>query len=174
MTNNIDPKAQKSDIVKWLDKYQITHYTIQANGVVDVEGDVDLKKKLGRLEMLPIKFGHVAGSFSCAENKLVSLEGVPNIVEGNFDCHDNRLASLAGSPNRIGGNFTCRHNKLTSLNDGPTNVGGDYCCAWNKITALNGAPRDVKGEFNCSGNILTSLKGGPDSANAYDCYHCHL
>jgi len=162
------------DIKKWLGKMKIGNYTIRDNGVVDVNGDVDLEGRLGKLERLPVQFGHVTGSFSCGDNKLTSLRGGPSVVDSNFDCSGNRLTTLDGSPISIGGSFHCNSNKLTSLINGPTNVVGAYSCGWNKITSLDGSPRVVKGEFNCAGNYLTNLKGGPDSATDYDCYHCNL
>ena len=36
------------------------------------------------------------GYFSCADNKLTSLEGAPSVVNNDFSCSYNNLTSLAG------------------------------------------------------------------------------
>ena len=172
--NMQDSKTTKTDIEKWLTKLGITTFTIREDGNVDVSGDVILDNKLGKLEKLPVIFSYVSGSFSCAHNKLVSLQGAPRIIDGNFNCSFNRLTSLAGCPEIIGGSFECWSNRLTSLNEGPRIVGASYNCSCNRLTSLDGAPKVVEGEFNCSCNYLTNLQGGPERAKDYDCYHCHL
>jgi hypothetical protein len=57
------------------DEYNITNYTINPDGTIDVEGNVDLRAK--KLTKLPLKFGRVIGSFYCDNNQLISLEGSP-------------------------------------------------------------------------------------------------
>jgi hypothetical protein len=97
-------------------KYGIKNYTIK-NGIVDVEGNVDLSG-IG-LTHLPLKFGKVTGNFDCSRNQLTSLEGSPIEVGGNFDCHKNQLTTLVGGPERVIGGFDCSENQLISLEGAP-------------------------------------------------------
>jgi hypothetical protein len=139
-------------------KYGIENYTV-VDGLVNVDGDVDLKDK--SLTKIPIKFGRVSGGFYCNSNKLVSLEGAPNSVGSDFDCHSNKLASLEGAPNSVGGDFYCHNGKLVSLEGAPQTVGGNFDCDGNKLVSLEGAPQSVGGDFYCSYNKLVSLEGAP-------------
>ncbi len=125
-------------------------YTINDDGSIDVDGDVNLNHK--KLTRIPFKFRNVSGDFHCYDNKLTTLEGAPNSVSGNFSCYDNQLASLEGAPNTVGGGFYCYFNQLTSLEGAPNNVGGDFCCYGNQLTSLAGSPNTVGGGFYCSGN----------------------
>jgi hypothetical protein len=65
-------------------KYGIRNYTINSDGSISVEGDVDLRYK--RLTKLPVKFKEISGDFWCYENNLTSLEGCPERVGGHFSC----------------------------------------------------------------------------------------
>ena len=104
-------------------------YTINDDGSIDVNGDVNLNNK--KLAKIPFKFRNVSGGFYCHRNRLTSLEGAPNTVGGNFCCNDNRLTSLEGSPNTVGGGFYCYNNKLTTLEGAPNTVGGSFYCYGN-------------------------------------------
>ena len=92
-------------------RYNITNYTINSDGSIDVNGDVDLINK--GLTELPLTF---------------------NKVSGWFDCDGNQLTSLKGSPKWVGDWFSCSNNRLTSLGFGPDYVGGDFYCVWNQLT----------------------------------------
>ncbi len=94
-------------------KYNITNYTINSDGSIDVNGDVSLSYK--GLSELPLKFGIVSGSFYCSNNNLTSLEGCPNEVNGEFSCSYNQLTSLEGLSKIIKGTLFCTNNKLTNL-----------------------------------------------------------
>lgn len=107
--------------------------TIDDLGVVDVSGNVRLKKSCTKI---PVTFGKVGGDFWCQDNQLMSLAGAPNHVGGDFSCHDNQLASLAGAPDHVGGDFWCYRNQLTSLAGAPDQVGGGFYCTWNKNLPL--------------------------------------
>lgn len=136
---NILTQDQINDIHALCKKYNITDYTINNDGTIDVMGDVNLRDK--KLTQLPIKF---------------------NKVSGDFNCNINRLTSLIGSPSTVGGKFTCTSNlKLTSLEGGPSIVGGDFGCSANKISSLIGAPSSVGGDFYCSKNLISSFEGLP-------------
>ena len=84
-------------------------YTINDDGSIDVDGDVDLSCK--KLTKIPFKFRNVSVYFTCSNNQLTSLEGAPNTVGGSFSCHNNQLTSLECAPNTVDGNFYC-HNIL--------------------------------------------------------------
>ena len=94
-------------------EYDIKNYTINPDGSIDVDGNVDLSYM--DLTEIPLKFNKVSGSFYCYNNQLTSLVGGPKEVGRNFDCYNNQLTSLERSPIELGGSFWCNRNKLTSL-----------------------------------------------------------
>ena len=117
-------------------KYGIENYTINTDGSIDVDGNVDLENK--GLTKLPLRFKNVSGDFSCSYNQLTNLEGAPSEVGGSFQCYNNNLTSLEGAPSEVGGDFYCEDNNLTSLEWAPTSVGGDFYCEDNNLTSLDG------------------------------------
>jgi len=104
-------------------------YTINEDGSIDVDGDVELGHR--NLTKIPFKFRHIHGSFYCYDNRLTSLEGAPINVGGVFDCGYNELTSLDGAPNSVGSVFRCDYNKLASLDGAPNFVGGTFRCCFN-------------------------------------------
>ena len=104
-------------------QYGITNYTINSDGSIDVNGDVDLYNK-GFVE-LPLRFNRVTGDFDCSRNNLTSLNGSPKWIGGWFSCQYNQLTSLEFSPDYIGGFFDCTGNKLTD-NYCDTEIGGGF------------------------------------------------
>jgi hypothetical protein len=112
-------------------RYNIKGYTINVDGTVDVDGDVNLSY-MG-LTKLPLKFGKVIGNFECSKNHLKSLMGGPSEVFGYFNCSRNYLTNLVGAPVSVGGYFSCHNNKLISLEGGPTEVGGYFNCYGNPV-----------------------------------------
>ena len=94
------------DIHSICKKYGIEDYTVNEDGSIDVEGDVDLRDK--RLTKLPLKFNHVSGGFYCYNNQLVTLEGSPQSVGSHFYCGNNQLTTLEGGPKSVGGGFYCQ------------------------------------------------------------------
>ncbi len=117
-------------------KYNIRNYTINGDGTIDVDGDVNLDDK--NLTKLPLNFNRVSGAFYCFYNQLTTLEGAPKEVGGDFYCRDNNLTSLEGAPQSVGGGFYCRDNNLTSLEGVPQSVGGGFYCTNNKLISLKG------------------------------------
>ncbi|MCK9476324.1 MAG: hypothetical protein M0R46_10410 [Candidatus Muirbacterium halophilum] len=148
-----------SEIEAICEKYNITNYTINEDGSIDVDGDVYLYKQ--KLKVLPLKFRNVIGNFRCTFNKLTSLKGSPQYIGGWLECNDNQLTSLVGCPQYIGGGFYCTSNQLTSLEGAPQSIGGDFYCYDNQLTSLVGCPQIIGGDFECSDNKLTSLEGAP-------------
>ena len=94
-------------------KYGITNYTINSDGSIDVDGNVNLS--VSGLTKLPLKFGNVTGHFNCHYNQLTTLEGSPKEVGGYFYCDHNQLTSLKGGPDKLGGEFNCQLNQLPKL-----------------------------------------------------------
>lgn len=124
-----------------LKELDIENYTINKNGLVDVDGDVNLNMQYKKINF---KFGNVYGKFNCAASKLNSLYFCPSYVRGHFNCSRNNLTSLEGCPIEIGDEFYCDNNKLTTLIGGPKTVGGFYSCARNKISDFHGFPENFK------------------------------
>lgn len=151
---SLDSNADIDTICK---KYYIENYTINPDGSIDVEGNVNLEAR--ELTKLPLKFNRVSGYFDCSSNQLRDLEGAPIEVEKHFICSDNNLRSLDGCPEYIGGSLNCRNNKLTSLRGCPKIIGGSFNCSGNELTSLVGCPERINGDFMCYKNELTSLVG---------------
>lgn len=84
----------------------ILNYSINADGTVDVAGDVHLS--FYNFTKLPVKFGKVTGFFECSScKKLTSLEGAPTHVGGYFDIsYCPLLTSLEHCPSYIGKSVT--------------------------------------------------------------------
>ena len=113
-------------------QYNITNYTINDDGSIDVNGDVNLFNK--KLTELPLAFNKVTGDFDCSFNKLTTLKGSPKWVGRGFYCDENSLTSLEFSPDYVGGGFWCEYNKLTSFEFSPDYVGMNFYCRKNNLT----------------------------------------
>ena len=94
-------------------EYNITNYTINPDGSIDVDGKVDLSYM--DLTEIPLKFNKVSGSFYCHGNQLKSLVGGPKEVGDIFYCSSNKLTSLKGGPEKVYDMFYCGGNPLESL-----------------------------------------------------------
>jgi hypothetical protein len=103
---------------KFLDEYTGGKWTVNSEGLVDVEGDF-WGHSQGLEDFLGIRFGRVSGSFYCSNNQLRTLEGAPKEVGEDFYCGDNQLRTLEGSPRKVGGHFYCGKNPLISLEGAP-------------------------------------------------------
>jgi len=136
-------------------KYGIADYTINGDGSIDVNGDVDISDK--GLTGIPIKFRNVSGDFYCHYNKLTTLEGSPVSVGGDFHCGNNNLTTLEGSPESVRGGFYCYSNNLTTLEGSPKSVSGSFDCRNNNLTTLEGSPESVGGDFYCHYNPVNNL-----------------
>ena len=131
-------------ISKICDKFNITNYTINQDGSIDVNGNVDIHR-LGLTE-LPLKFNRVNGHFYCSYNKLTTLDGSPKYVIGDFHCNNNKLTTLEYSPEYVGGDFDCDYNYLTDLKFSPKNIYGDFDCIGNVLTD-NYCSSNIEGTF---------------------------
>lgn len=126
-------------IIEICTSYNIRNYSINQDGSIDVDGNVNLFRR--NLIELPLQFGIVTGSFKCVDNTLTSLNGSPKNVLGDFDCS---------------------HNLITSLVGGPVAVGGDYCIGANNLPNLVGCPHRVGGHLYIEGSILSTYSGNVD------------
>ena len=98
----------KSDVEAWCEEMEIQNYTINSQGEIDVNGNVNLNNK--NLKELPYKFGRVDGYFDISNNpNLTSLKNCPDKIVGDyFSCSEcTKLDSLEGCPKEVGWNFYC-------------------------------------------------------------------
>jgi hypothetical protein len=136
-------------------KYGIRNYTINNNGLVDVDGDVYLSDR--KLDNLPLTFGTVTGFFICHYNQLTSLEGSPREVRGGFNCTNNQLTTLKGSPTEVGGDFNCHYNQLTTLEGSPGIVRGHFNCRNNQLRTLKGISERIDGDLFLQNNPINNI-----------------
>ena len=73
--NSINPNRHLTDeehkIVLLCQKYNIKNYTINDDNSINVNENVDLNKE--SLDIIPIKFNKIKGSFTCSNNNLTTL-----------------------------------------------------------------------------------------------------
>jgi hypothetical protein len=87
-------------------------------------------------------------SFSCHNNKITSLEGIPK--SRKYIISNNNLTTLLGfSLDKVIEDFDCSGNYLTSLEFAPTSVGWNFRCGFNNLTSLEFAPTSVGWNFYC-------------------------
>jgi hypothetical protein len=92
VAKQLDPHAK---IKKWLDNIEgDCDYTIRPNGVVDVNGDLDLSQV--RDKILPVQFGKVLGRIAYGRASLTSLQGAPEYVKYDFSCWGTPIKSFSG------------------------------------------------------------------------------
>ena len=150
----------KQTIESICEEYDITNYTINDDGSIDVDGPVYLSNR--QMSKLPLKFRKVTGYFGCSNNLLTDLKGCPVYVGGHFICYGNKLTNMEYCPSYVGGDFQIHENKLTSLEGCPNSINESFYCSDNKLSNLNGVPSYIGGNFNCNRNKLKDLNGSPD------------
>jgi hypothetical protein len=143
-------------IKRKLDKYGVKNYTINSNGSVDVNGDVDLSNL--DLNEIPIKFDRVTGNFDLFQNNLSSLKNSPYYVGGSFYCSNNKLTSLKGSPQEVVGSFVCNINDIRSLEGMPLEIGGDFYISGNKNLKEFDSVSNIEGSIYCFGDDIDTSK----------------
>lgn len=136
-------------------RYNIRDYTINTDGSIDVDGDVNLNEY--GLTELPLKFNKVSGSFYCYDNALTSLEDCPSSVGGSFDYADNLLTTLKGSPHTVGKSFDCGNNQLYDLTGIPDSIGEYFYCEGNPIGSIF---NEVRQDFLEAFKIYKVIKDG--------------
>ena len=138
-----------SELIKSLENFDIENYTINSDGTIDIDGDVDLSNI--KLTKLPFKFGKVTGYFTCSNNQLISLEGCPREVDGYFSCANNNLVNLIGGPIEVGGSYYCQGNHLESLEGCAGDIGAYLECSVNKLEMLD-CSSVIDGDIYCGYN----------------------
>jgi hypothetical protein len=83
-----------TEIRQVLDNLNIRNYTIRPNGVVDVDGCVDISWFSGT--SLPVQFGKVTGKFSAGASPILSLNGFPYYIGTDLFIHSTNIESLSG------------------------------------------------------------------------------
>lgn len=126
----------ESEIADICKEYNIDNFFINPDGLVDVDGDVNLAGRLDSYNRLhkyiPLKFQNVTGIFDVDDNQLISLEGSPKMVGGDFNCNNNLLNDFEGAPHTVDGDFWCYGNTIRSF-EGLGNIKGDFYCHHNPI-----------------------------------------
>ncbi len=123
--------------------YGIENYSINSDGSIDVNDNVDLAHK--DLNKIPLQFRNVSGYFDVYENNLTSLKGSP------IKCRD----------------FYCSRNLLTSLEYGPKEVRFQYACYNNLLKNLQHSPITFDG-LSAFSNPLESIDGYNGSLDKLD------
>ena len=141
-------------IRKICDQYNIKNYTINKDGSIDVNGDVDLS--VNELTEITLKFKNVSRCFNCSHNELISLKGSPERVI-NFFGYYNQLATLEGGPKYVSEGFWCNSNQLTSLKGCPEIIYGDFNCHDNQILTFEYFPKHLGGRFYCEYNPIYKI-----------------
>ena len=85
----------------------------------------------------------IRGGFTCAYNKLTTLEGAPKYVAGYFSCYDNQLTTLKGAPKAVGGNFSCTGNPLQDLEGAPGTFKKLYS-DFGRFNSWDDVPEDLR------------------------------
>lgn len=155
------------DLDKILKKFDISDYTLNDDGSIDINQDVYISKNISEINL---NFNKIYGHFSIANNHLLSLANCPKYIDGLFDCSSNQIESLEFGPEYVGGSYGCDHNKLETLNGCVDEVYGDFNCHNNKLTSLEFCPMEIEGTFNCSDNNLTELDRSPFVRGNLWCY----
>jgi hypothetical protein len=134
-------------------QYHIANYSINPDGSIDVDGNVDINSS--DLTILPVKFRRVMGNFNVQNNRFATLDGAPIAVGGNFNCFNNELIDLKGGPKWVGRDFYCYKNQLTSLEGSPNEVVGNYYISGNPyLTNLIGCTPKIGGNFSCDDSLI--------------------
>ncbi len=104
---------EEQEIHKICKSYEIENYTINPDGSIDVDGNVNICNY--ELINIPTKFHKVRGWFDCSNNNLTTLENSPTIMNGKFFCTSNKLTNLIGCPKNMHISFYFFNNPLESL-----------------------------------------------------------
>ena len=119
--------------------FKFDNFKISPNGVV-VYGPSQMKKMPVGDEFnnaLPVKFARAIGDFTINSMDLTSLEGCPKVIEGGeFSCAYNKLTSLEGGPIAVGGDYLCHYNPLISLSGLPSMITNRIVLSYNENLPL--------------------------------------
>ncbi|MFV8466702.1 hypothetical protein [Flavobacterium sp. LB1P62] len=154
------PKKIINTIEQICIQYQIENYSINPDGSIDVDGNVDLSSR--NLFILPLKFRRVLGNFNVQNNQLTNLYGSPIAVGGNFNSFNNQLTNFTNGPKWVGGDLYAYNNKLASLEGSPDEVVGNYYISGNEyLENLIGCTLKIGANFSFD-DILSTYSGEED------------
>ena len=149
-----DLLRDKSEIIAWLKKHNIKKFKLihvpHYQFAVNVNGDVSLFAK--KLDVVPVKFNIVEGSFWCHRNNLTSLEFCPTEIKRVFNCSENNISSLEYFPDKVLGLCRLDNNPLGDL----ANV--------TDFSILHAAHLRIKNSINLANKLETTLEKSASSA----------
>jgi len=143
--------------------------TINADGSVDVNGDVNLSVEC---KNIPVQFNKVHGTAWFNETHITSLKGSPKYVTKDFWCDSSPVTTLKYAPQYVGGLFACSYTNITSLEYAPQHV-DKFSCTHTKITSLKGAPAMCR-IFSCDNTTITSLEYAPQRVDRFSCTNTNI
>jgi hypothetical protein len=148
----------KEGIEAWLEKYNITKYSITPDLVVNAHQKVVISGDYkDPIYFIPFQFGKVDGSFTVEKATLENLEGFPQYVTGNFDVYGSSLKSLKGGPHTVMGDYDIMDNLLNSLEFCASYVGGRFKALDVPIKTLEFLPQTVGGDLDLSNCRIKTL-----------------
>lgn len=151
----------EKDIKQTCLQYQIKNFSINPDGSIDVDGNVDLSSR--NLTALPLRFRRIMGNFNVQNNNLTTLVGGPLSVGGDFNCFNNELTTFASGPKWIGGDFYAYNNKLISLQGSPNEVVGSYYISGNdNLTSLIDCTLKIGANFSFDDILFSTFSGEED------------
>lgn len=86
--------AKVEEMKKFCTANDITDYTFNADGTVDVRGSVYISHS--DIASIPMKFRLVTGDFDCRDTKISSIEHFPEVVGMNLWFQNTPIKSLSG------------------------------------------------------------------------------
>jgi len=147
----VDPK-------EWLDNRNVKNYVINADGTIDVSGNVEISSS-GIRGKLRVKFGKVTGNFDISYNHISNLEGCPNYVGGDFIAHSNDLKKLVGGPEEVGGSYNVCCNKLITLEGCAIEIGKNLYVDNNLLKQID-ITSSIGGDIHCFHNRIPKICDG--------------
>jgi hypothetical protein len=125
-----DVNTRQKEVEKIIRDYwiKLDKFSINDDGTIDIDGNVEFSKVMNFLTELPLKFNKVSGDFDCSRLSLITLKGCPIEVGGAFDCSYNQLNSLVYLPRKIG--TLVIDNMIPSLSTSGIN------CRFNEVVFL--------------------------------------
>jgi hypothetical protein len=137
---NILDKKELENIKAWCESLEITNYTINSDGSVDIQGDISIDSEtMDNQLQFPIKLNIVDGNMIIQNAGITSLINMPHTVNGNFQASNCDLISLEGCPKIIKGDFDFTNNSVSSFWVGNYDVyvGGDIYTSSNDFKPFN-------------------------------------
>jgi hypothetical protein len=125
----------RKDVQAWLSQHNIKNYTIEDNLIVNVAGSVYFDGH--ELTHLPVKFGKVAGDFSCSGVGFTTCQGFPREVSYDVWVCNNKLTTIQYAPEKIGGSFYIWGNQITNLAQLTCEISEDLYCHTNPLRLDN-------------------------------------